>query len=176
MQGKHLGAEEVLAVGNAGRDVDVVEAAVGDDGAGAPLAVVVAVLLDLEPAAADARVRRSIANLLEVGQGRALVAGVHDIVGARGEGVPPDGLDRGAGGHGDDILGRGRRVRAAVAGKVVGGDVGDGSIVRRCTDALGDGVCGATGFELDEDGVRRDGRRSGEESETLHCVGSGGYE
>ncbi len=173
MQGDHLGAEEVLAVGDAGRDVDVVEAAVGDDGAGAPLAVVVAVLLDLEPSTADAGIGGGIADLLEVGKGRALVAGVHDIVGARGEGVPPDGLDRGAGGHGDDILGWGRRVRAAVAGKVVGGDIGDGPVVGRRPDALGDGVCDATGLKLDEDGVRRDGRRSGEESETLHCAGLG---
>ena len=169
MQGNHLGTEEVLAVRDARRDVNEVVAAVGDDGAGAPLAVVVAVLLDLEPTPTDSRVGQGVADLLEVGQRRALVAGVHDVAGARGERVPPDGLDGGARGDGDDLVGLHGRVRAAIAGQVVGGDVGDGAVVGRGPDGVGYRVYRAACVELDEDGVGRSRRGSGQEREGLHC-------
>lgn len=152
------------------KDSHVVLAGVVDNLEGAPLAVAVAVLLDLEPAIADARVCGRIVDLLEVGQGRAQVAGVHDIVRAGVEGVPPDGLDRGAGGDGDDVAGRGRRVRAAVASNVVGRDIGDGAVVGRGPDTVRDRVPRAVGLELDEDGVRRGRRGRREEREGLHCV------
>lgn len=81
------------------------------------------------------------------------MAGVHDIVGAGGEGVSPDSLDGAAGVDGDDLVRGSGGVGAAVAGKVVGSHVGDGTIVGRGPDSVGDRVGGAAGFELDEDGV-----------------------
>lgn len=162
-------------------NVHVLESTVADDGAGTPLAVVVAVFLDLEPiflgvsdylarfeggfcrsfsksrghspSTADTSVSQGVIDLLEVCKGRTLVAGIHDIVGAGGESVSPDGLDGAAGVDGDDLVGGSGGVGASVAGKVVGGHVGDGTIVGRSPDAVGDRVGGTAGLELDEDGV-----------------------
>ena len=153
MQGDHFRAEEVLPVGDARGDVDVVEAAVGYHRGGCPGAGGEAGFLDLEPATADAFVCQGVVDLFEVGEGRALVACVHDVAGAGLQGVPPDGLDGAAGGDGDDFGGGGGGVGPAVAGKVVGGDVGYGAVVDGGADGVGDGVGLSAGVELDEDGV-----------------------
>lgn len=105
------------------------------------------------PSTADTTVSQGVVDLLEVSKGRTLVAGVHDIAGSGGESVSPDGLDGAAGVDSHDLIGGSGGVGAAVAGKVVGGHVGDGTIVGWCPDAVGDGVGGTTGLELDEDGV-----------------------
>ena len=49
MQGNHLGAEEVLAIGNAFGDGNALQTAVGDNLARPPGAAVISVFLDLEP-------------------------------------------------------------------------------------------------------------------------------
>lgn len=67
MQGDHLGAEEIVAVGDTRGDVDVVQAAVGDYGGGGPLAVGVAGFLDLEPTGANSGVCEGVGDLFEVG-------------------------------------------------------------------------------------------------------------
>lgn len=81
------------------------------------------------------------------------MAGIHDIARARSESVSPDGLDGAAGVNGDDLVGGSGRVGTAVASKVVGGHVSDGTIIGRGPNAVGDRVGGAAGLELDEDGV-----------------------
>lgn len=80
------------------------------------------------------------------------------------------GFDCAAGGDSDDLLGGGGGVWAAVAGEVVGRDVGDGAVVGRGADGVGYGVGLATCVELDEDGMGRCRRGGGQEGEALHCV------
>lgn len=106
VQGNHLSTEEVLAGSNALRDFDLVLALPVDDLLGAPDAVAKAVLLDLEPAAADARVSGSVRHLLQVGECRALVRDVHHVGRGRAgsaEHVAPDSGNRGACLDGDDL-------------------------------------------------------------------------
>lgn len=136
-----------------------------DDLLGTPEALATvgqAVLLDLEPTAADPAVGGGVADLLEVGHGGALVAAVHDVVG-RGAGgrehVAPDGGDVLAGLDRDDLGGGLGRVRVAVAGHRHAGDVGDGPVVRRHAHALADALVDAADLERREDGVR--GRHAG---------------
>ena len=174
VQGNHLGAEKVLAGGDARGDGDGVLALAVDDLLGTPDAVVEAVLLDLEPAVADARVGRGIADLLQVGDARALVGAVHNVVGRRArraEHVPPDGVDGRACLHRDDLGGRCGRVGGAVARQRVGGDILDGAIVRGDADALALAVVDAADLERLEDGVGAGSANQRERSEDLHgCV------
>lgn len=79
VQGDHLSAEQILAGCDALGDLDLVLALAVDDLLGAPDAVAEAILLDLEPAAADSGVGGRVRHLLEVGQRRSLVRNVHDI-------------------------------------------------------------------------------------------------
>lgn len=175
MQRNHLRAQQVLPGGDARGDLDGVLALAVDDLLGAPNAVAEAVLLDLEPAAADAGVGGRVGDLLEVGDGGALVRGVHDV-GGRGaaavEHVAPDGGDGLAGGHGDDLGGGRGRVGRPVAGHGGGGDVLDGAVVGGDSDADADAAVDAAGFEGGEDCVGG-GRGGGEEGEEeLHCESS----
>ena len=103
------------------------------------------------------------------------MAGIHNISRAGSESVSPDSLDGAASVDGDDLVGGTGRVGATVAGKVVGGHVSDGTIVGRGPDAVGDGVGGTAGLQLDEDGVGRGRGGGGEEGEDLHLVWLAGW-
>lgn len=123
---------KILAGGDALGNADGVATLAVDDLLGAPNTVVETILLDLEPASTDARIRGRVVDLLEVGERGALVRAVHDVVGrgpGRAEHVAPDGRHILAGLDGDD-LGRGLgRVGVAVAGDRVREDVLNGAIV-----------------------------------------------
>lgn len=175
MESKHLSTEEVLAGGDAGGDLDAVAALAVDDLLGAPDTVVVAVLLDLEPTAADTRVGGGVVDLLEVGHGGALVGDVHDVVGGRaggGEHVAPDG------GHvltsldGDDLGGGGGRVGSTVAGDRGRVDILNGAVVAGHTDTTTNTVVDTVHLEGGEDGV---GARGGGKEDRGELHGDGGW-
>jgi hypothetical protein len=80
----------------------------------------------LEPSTADTGVCLRIRHLLHVRHDGALVGGVDDIAWPRGQGVAPRERCLGAGLDGDDGVGLGCGVGAAVADDVVGRYVCDG--------------------------------------------------
>ena len=104
MQGQQLAAEQILAVCDAARDSDGLRAPVRDELSDSPSLAggIVAVVRDLEPSAADATVGLGVGDLLHVDHQGALVRGVDDIGGGRGQGVAPEDFDGGAGAHGND--------------------------------------------------------------------------
>lgn len=172
MQRDHLGSQEVLARRNALRDLDALAAFTVDDALRAPHAVGVhAVLLDLEPAVADAAVGGRVVDLFQVGNGRALVRAVHDVRGGvarRAEHVPPDGRHVAAGLHGDYLGGGADCVGRAVAGDGGRGDVLDRTVVGRHADALAEALVDAADLEGGEDGVGAGGAGEDERGEDLH--------
>ena len=171
MEGNHLGTEKILAGGDALGDADGVATLAVDDLLGTPDAVAEAVFLNLEPAAADARIRGGIVDLLQVGKGRARVAAVHDIVGGAaggGKHVAPDSSDVLAGLDGDDLGGGRGRVGVAVASNRVGGDVFNGAVVGRNTHTVADALVNTTDLEGAEDGVGAGGAGQNDRSENLH--------
>lgn len=145
-----------------------------DDLLGAPYAVVETILLDLEPASTDARVRGRVVDLLEVGERGALVGAVHDVVGrrpSRAEHVAPDGRHILAGLDGDD-LGRGLGgVGVAVAGDRVREDVLDRPVVRGDADAVSDALVDTADLERAENGVSAGSAGGDERGEELHGNG-----
>lgn len=81
MEGDELGAEEVLAVGEAGGDGDAVEAGVGDHIDYSPTVGcgVVTLFLNFKPAVPYSGVGGGIVDFLEVGDCWALVRGIDYI-------------------------------------------------------------------------------------------------
>lgn len=118
MQSKHLRAQQVLARSEAGGQLELVGAVASLHDLVGPLAGDLVLLVDLEPAGADAVGLAGIIDraVEEVGNG-AWVAGV----------VPLD-LDGVALGGGDGLDARGHLGAAHVAGHVVGGYVRDGAV------------------------------------------------
>ena len=125
MQGKHLRAEQVLARSEAGGQLELVGAVAGLHDLVGPLAGDLVLLVDLEPASADAIGLAGIIDraVQEVGDG-AWVAGV----------VPLD-LDGVALGGGNGLDAGGHLGAAYVAGHVVGCYIGDGAVGGRHPDA-----------------------------------------
>jgi hypothetical protein len=76
VQGEDLGADQVVARGQAGRQVNRKQTVVGSEAVGTPGALldVVAVLPDLEPSSTGSRVGEDVVNLLDVDGAGALVS------------------------------------------------------------------------------------------------------
>lgn len=72
MESNHFGPEEILARGDAVRDVDDLVAFVVDDRVGPPFTVVQSFLLDLKPPAPNSSIGPRIRDLLEVSHDRSL--------------------------------------------------------------------------------------------------------
>lgn len=171
MEGNHLGTKEILAGGDALGNADSVATLAVDDLLGTPDAVVEAVFLNLEPAAADTGIRGGIADLLQVSNGRTLVAAIHDVVGGAaggGKHVAPDSSDILAGLNGDDLGGGRSRVGVAVASHGVGGDILDRAVVRRNTNTVANALVNTADLEGAEDGVSAGGARQDDRSEYFH--------
>lgn len=92
----------------------------------------------LEPSTADARIGLCVSDFLEIRHDGALVRGVNHVRGTGLECVAPDQFCGRAGLEGNDCAGFLGGVGAAIADNVVGGDVVDGAVVGRDTDAVTD--------------------------------------
>jgi hypothetical protein len=121
----------------------------------------------LEPPTPNSRITLRVRNLLQVRHDRALVTRVNHIVSPARECMAPCQRRRAASLDGDDGVGFGSRVGAAVAHDVIGGDVVDGAVVGGDADAVAD--CAAV--ERGEDCVGGGG--SGEEEGGCELHGCG---
>lgn len=81
VESDELSTEKVLAVGNAGWDLDVLVSIGGNQIINSPLASggVVSGLRDLEPSISNTAVSECVVDLLQVGHDGTLVAGIDDI-------------------------------------------------------------------------------------------------
>ena len=167
MESNQLTAEQVLAVLDARRDSDGLNATVGNQLVHSPElgGGIIAFRRDLEPAATDTAISLRICNLLHVGHDWAFVGGIDDVGGGGSQSVTPVGLHGLAGLDIDDFVGWGGWVGAAVAGDVVRGDVLDRSIVGRDADTDPDTIFNTAGNNLGHDGMGRGcgERRSGDD-------------
>jgi len=145
-------------------------AAVGNDCGSSPLTIAIARLLDLKPPTTDALVGDGIIRLFQICESRPLVAGIHDVVGSRGERVAPMGLDCAPSLDCDDCVCRHGRVGASVASKVVAGHVGNWPIICGGPHAVRNGMDGASGLELNKNGMSRSRSCCCQESIALHHV------
>jgi hypothetical protein len=146
VQGDDLRTEQVLAGGDVGNS-DRMLAPVGDQVINSPFAVRVALLGDLDPAAASS----ALLGGSDVGQDGTPVGVSDDVVrGRTGVVVPLEG----------DLVtsldgqGLGDRVLAVdVAGQVGGGDIGDRAVVGGSANVSASGVSRALVHVVDPDGV-----------------------
>lgn len=193
VKSNELATEEVVTRRNAGRNGDCHLAVVGNELVHGPDAVVVAILVDLEPAVGRNGAER-IGNLCKVGEDGTLVGSIWGIV-RRSllwiyRGFPTNGVGLGrsesvAPEHGDLVTGldlldvggeelEGVGTTVASHGRV--GDILDGTIVLRKTHVVVAFLHHSVDTNGLEDGVRigADGKRhKGDERLNLHCYSVG---